>query len=656
MRVSQVRVRRYRSIEDLTIAVDGYTPIVGANGSGKSSLLYALDWFFNGVPPSAEDVHSTAAMAATGTVNGDIDVEVIFSDLTPEDRAVLGPYGRSPVATFRRCWSSADAKEKLLGNSRQGPGFAAIRAPGLKSQQMKDLYAAACAICPGLPDGAGTMEAMRTALDEWEAKPEHQNLLEEVVAEDATHMFGVNGEHTLWRRIRFILIPASTDLAAQVGSTSRGSALQELVGALMAGAVTAARTQWEQDNAIQIAELETAIAAGVAVSTKRHADRVNGLLAELVPKAKVEFRSSPPAWALKGDTTILTDVVIDGERKDVSRQGHGIQRALMMAMLQARVPDEEFIKLQLAEGGASPEEVEAQLGAEMAKIPSLIVAIEEPEIYQHPVRARHFARVLSQIAARPDTQVMVATHSPYFVLPEQFDSLRRFTLSGGRTVVSSTSIADVATASGRPVPQIEKAVEREIPHTFSEGFFADGVVFVEGDTDRVVIEAIGERTGTSLDALGVAVLAVGGKSGLRIPREILECVGVPVYVVADADALGAARTHPNDPITQANAAASHKASTNDLYQWLPAGTLKLGSAPFNWGDQTTVTSRWTLFHDDLEQELSGWASFVSELTGAGSTLRSKDVAAYRSAALSASTHDLPESLLALLEAVREFLA
>ncbi len=647
MRVSQVRVRGYRSIEDLTVDIDDYMPIVGANGSGKSSLLYALDWFFNGVTPSAEDAHSTTAMGATGTVTGDIDVEVIFSDLTEDDRAVLGPYGRGEVATFRRCWSTADSKEKLLGNSRQGPGFAAIRAPGLKSQPMKDLYAVACENCVDLPAEAGTMDAIRAALDEWEAKPENHHLLEEVVAEDATHMYGINGEHTLWRRIRFTLIPASTDLAAQVGSTNRGSALQELVGALMAGAVSAARTKWEQDNATQIAELETAIAAGVASSTQRHTDRINGLLAELVPKAKVEFRSSPPAWALKGDTTILTDVVIDGECKDVSRQGHGIQRALMMAMLQARVPDEDFIKLQLADTCASPEEIDAQLEAELAKLPSLIVAIEEPEIYQHPVRARHFARILAQIAARPDTQVLVATHSPYFVLPEQFESLRRFALSGGKTVVSSTSITDIAAASGKDASKVGKAVAKEIPHTFSEGFFADAVVFVEGDTDRVVIEAIGERTGISLDALGVAVLAVGGKESLRIPREILECVGVPVYVVADADGLGATGGD------QTGQDKSRKKSTDDLHQWLPTGTLRRGSDPFSWGDQTTVTSRWTLFHHDLEHELSGWPSFMEELTGAGSGLGSKDVAAFRSAALSASPDDLPASLRALVNAVRE---
>ena len=32
----------------------------------------------------------------------------------------------------------------------------------------------------------------------------------------------------------------------------------------------------------------------------------------------------------------------------------------------------------------------------------------------------HFARILSPLAARLDTQVLIATHSPYFVLPEQF--------------------------------------------------------------------------------------------------------------------------------------------------------------------------------------------------------------------------------------------
>lgn len=653
MRIQRVRVRKYRCLEDLAIEVPDYMALVGANGSGKSSLLYALNWFFNGTVPAADDVHSTTVTEAAGITHDEIDVEVTFGDLTEEDRAILGQYGRGTTASFRRTWNAIDQKEKLLGNSRQGPGFAAIRAPGVRAEEARTFYNAAREHCDGLP-AATTVVSIKAALDAWEADPQNTSQLEEVESSDATHMFGITGEHTLAKRVRFVLIPASADLAGQVGTTNRGSALQELIGSLMSGAVTTARVKWETEHASEIASLETAIKTAVDGATKVHTERVNALLSDLVPKATVEFTSEPPAWSLKGDGSVLTDVTIDGERKDVSRQGHGVQRAVMIAMLQARVPDEALVKAQLEQSGLEEEQVNEQLASELAKLPALIVAIEEPEIYQHPVRARHFARVLALLAKRADTQVMLATHSPYFVLPEQFASLRRFTLDRGSTSVASSSIAEIATAASKPEDAVLRTVEKELPRTFSEGFFADAVVFVEGDTDRVVIETIAERLEKPLDALGIAVLAIGGQGSIRIPREILNSLGIKVYVVADTDSLGATRGNADDPAKQQQADQTHEASTNALLEWLPPSTTLIGTDPFTYRCETTVTDAWTLFHDDLETELEGWPSFAAKMHELNSSIRSKNLAAYHNASSDALLTDMPESLKVLVEAIANF--
>lgn len=650
MRMSKVRVRRYRCIDDLSVEVSDYMVLVGANGSGKSSLLYALDWFFNGVSPSVDDLHSTVATQIAGTTHDEIDVEVTFDDLNAEDRIQLGRYGRGTTAVFRRCWNATDKKEKLLGNSRQGPGFAAMRVGGVKSPEMKERYEAARLVCPTLPS-VTTMDKILAALDEWELDPANQDTMEEVEAVDATHMFGIGGEHTLAKRARFVLIPASADLVGQLGTTNRGTALQELIGSLMADAVTSARVKWETENAEKIAALEVAIKEGVQIATKVHSERVNKFLMDFVPKARVDLKAEPPPWTLKGDAKILTDVIIEGERKDVSRQGHGIQRAVMIAMLQARVPDKMSVEAQLLESGLNADEAQTQLTTELAKLPALIIAIEEPEIYQHPVRARHFAKVLGELARRHDTQVVFATHSPYFVLPGQFGALRRFTLSNGKAAVSSSSIGEIAAAADKSEDMVIRTVERELPRTFSEGFFADAVVLVEGETDRVVIETVAELRGKSLGALGIAVLDVGGQGGLRIPREMLVTLGIRVYIIADTDSLGSARNHPDDPTKRANADDTHRNNTNALLEWLPECEVLKGVSPFTYGSETTVTKSWTLFHDNLEHELANWPSFVTNMNKLGSGLSSKNAASYRIAVGLASVTDLPENLEKLVDAI-----
>jgi predicted ATP-dependent endonuclease of OLD family len=56
MRVARVRIRNFRCLEELDLNVDDITVLVGANGTGKSSVLHALGWFFEGGHLDLEDV------------------------------------------------------------------------------------------------------------------------------------------------------------------------------------------------------------------------------------------------------------------------------------------------------------------------------------------------------------------------------------------------------------------------------------------------------------------------------------------------------------------------------------------------------------------------------------------------------------------------
>jgi putative ATP-dependent endonuclease of OLD family len=649
VKIERVRVRRYRCLKDLTLDVDDYTAFVGPNGSGKSSVLYALDWFFNGGALSKEDFHSTAAgQDIDQDDETDIDVEITFGNLTNEDRDVLGQYGRADKATFRRIWSRLDAKEKMIGNARQGPGFAAIRAESSVAN-LRARYKEARSLHPSLAD-VTKKEDILSQLRAWESDSTNASFLEEVAAADATHMFGFNGEHTLARRMRLVLVPASSVIAEQISTSGRTSAVARLIGALISEAATAARAKWESDNEEQLTKLSEGIKFGVRESTKLQAERVNRMLKDLVPAAKIEFVPEIPSWSVKGEASIHTDVVIDGERRDVERQGHGIQRAVMISMLQALVPDDA------SSDAAAEQEDEARLpGQQLVAPPALLICIEEPETYQHPVRARHFARVLEQWSKRRNSQVLLATHSPYFVLPEQFASLRRFTLVEGSTEVKSTTVEAVASAAGVEGLKVQRVVEKELPRTFSEGFFADCVVFVEGDTDRVVLEVLSQRLGKSLDANGTAVLATGSKENLKVPFKLLDLVGIPVYVIADADADGAERKHPDDAAKRAAAAGSHKIATDALLAWLPqCESARIGTLPYSWGDPTTITDRWCVLRDDLEAELGTWPEYMTELEVNGEQLRSKNVAAVRAAACDADLEELPDILRELIMALAGF--
>ncbi len=84
----------------------------------------------------------------------------------------------------------------------------------------------------------------------------------------------------------------------------------------------------------------------------------------------------------------------------VARLGHGLQRSFLVSMLQ-----------ELA-------------GYDADAGPTLLLGFEEPELYQHPPQAQHFASLLERITSGKNTQIIVTTHSPYFVTTKGFEGVR----------------------------------------------------------------------------------------------------------------------------------------------------------------------------------------------------------------------------------------
>jgi len=498
-------------------------------------------------------------------------------------------------------------------------------------------------------------EEILRALATWESELTNKSKLISINDDDANHMFGYNGQNVIKDCIHIVLVPAATNIASEIGSAGRGSALNELVGTLMSKAGAEARAEWLTKNADKIDELNQLVKESVERSTGVQERRINSQLAKLVPNATIKFTPDVPEWAPKNDATIATDVTIDGLTNEVSRQGHGVQRAVMISMLQALAPDEEYASANhKQEDGETEQEAAERLEEEIKNLPVLIVCIEEPEIYQHPIRARTFARILTEIAAQQSSQVIIATHSPYFVTPVQFPTLRRFRLEQGESKVSCTNIAEVASRAGCANANVEKIVEKRIPTSFSEGFFCDTVVIVEGDTDKIVIETLSDKLGQALDSRGISVIEMSGKGGLKVPYSIFQELEIPAYVIVDGDALGAARKYPQDATKRASAHASHQEATNDVLAWLPISSARHGTLPYAFGNQTVVTNHFTIWEDDVEEELAKWPSFITALTANGSKLRSKNILAYRNAVLDADLADCPEILKQCITAIVAF--
>lgn len=168
-----------------------------------------------------------------------------------------------------------------------------------------------------------------------------------------------------------------------------------------------------------------------------------------------------------------------------------------------------------------------------------VVVIDEPELSLHPAMQRRLALFLNRFAA--DRQVIISTHSPYFV---SLDSMK----NGG-------SLARVVSDAreGSKIHQLSREAARNVtalgegnrfnPHVFGldarELFFQeDGIILVEGQEDVVFFPDILQQLGVELDGHFFG-WGVGGAENMPRVCKILSDLGYQrVAAVMDADKEG----------------------------------------------------------------------------------------------------------------------
>lgn len=345
----------------------------------------------------------------------------------------------------------------------------------------------------------------------------------------------------------------------------------------------------------------------------------------------INFNAKPPK------AQFAVSVLDHHTETRVDRQGHGFQRALLIAALKL-----------LAEHGAAS----GNHGV-------ICLAIEEPELFQHPVQARAFAAVLRRLAEDSGQQVQVtyATHSPWFIEPTHFDQIRRISRSapdsaGQRFVtVASVTLQDVIDNLAGFVKEetVRKRMDDVCLARLPEALFSEAVVLVEGDTDRAVIEGCGEHDNQLLSVDGIVVAEVGGKPILLLPCAILTLLGIPCFIVFDGDKgcekrmRQCGRPEP-EIVAQMN---DYRQKNLDLLRYL-------GEQEADW-PTSYVTDRCAVFEDRLEEELATvwpvWEQRRQALINSGLGFQAKNTATYRHAAATAPG-ELPAMFREILNAAR----
>ena len=129
-----------------------------------------------------------------------------------------------------------------------------------------------------------------------------------------------------------------------------------------------------------------------------------------------------------------------------------------------------------------------------------VLAIDEPEIHLHPTSQRTAADLLSG----EGNQKIIVTHSPYI--------LHRFEPS---EVIAVDRHGTCRQIRDEKLSKVEKVRAHWWSPRLLEALTARFVVLVEGDADRVIVDAVASKLGVDLDRLGAVVVELDGADKFR---------------------------------------------------------------------------------------------------------------------------------------------
>jgi putative ATP-dependent endonuclease of OLD family len=531
MKITSVRIQNFRSFDEETIEFDDYTCLVGPNGSGKSTVLTALNIFFretentstNLVELGREDFHQCKTEKP-------IQITVTFTDLSPEAKEDLKDYVRqdklivSAVAEWNEKTQTAQVLQygERLGIQKFRNYFemekAGAKAPALQEFYSKELRGQ----FDGLP-AAKTKPQMEEALHAFESS--HPELCSLIPSED--QFYGVShGANRIDKYLQWVYVPAVKD-----ASTEQAETKSSAIGKLLARRV---HSQLSLDGPVE------AIKQEALTKYKDLLGSHQGVLEDLTSSLNKRFHQ----WASEDASLNLqwqdqqkavaiakpaAEVkAIEGLFKgDLARFGHGLQRSFIFALLE-------------------------ELSEHKDDGQRLVLGCEEPELYQHPPQARHLAAVLQKLSTH-NAEVIICTHSPYFISGRSFESVRLASKGPDGSVklkrVKYDSISKAISAvTGDTIAKpggMAAKVDQEMESSMNEMFFAAYRVFVEGLEDAAYISSYLSLHDKwdEFRSLGGHIIPVHGKSHLIHALAIANEFSLPYFVVFDCDG----DTPPDDP-------------------------------------------------------------------------------------------------------------
>ncbi len=512
MKIKTIKIKNWRSIKDVEFEAQDLMVIIGQNNHGKSNILSALLFFFGEIKAQDLDFNSGSS---------ELFIQIKFNELDDADKVTFKKYLSSDSEIVVR-------KSAYLGGSFDYKGY--IENPN--DEWLQEANA-----------GAYTTRELASSLPFNPYIPSSGRISKQDII-DAQNLYIQNNRANL----KFTFEPESTNFmglksvakgifgeiyfipAVKEASDDFSSKDTSVFGKLYSE-IVAQMSEHNQD------WRETKQKLGALFSTLNKLDSKgaentsrpsqltefeNELAVELSSwGAEIDIEVSPPDI----ETVFRTNTQVwvnDGVRTDIKRKGHGLQRALTVALVHVISK-----KAQIDNEVSDSTETAEQVSRKPSK--SRYFIFEEPELYLHPQAQRSLYDSFVSLS-ESGSQVILCTHSSGLIDVERYKSIYIVTKES-ESIGSKIRqcVDDLFEGNDKKDFNLSYWINPER----GELFFAKKVILLEGATDKTVIPVLAKNLGVF--RYDYTLIDCGSKDNIPLYTRLLNKFSIPYKAVYDRD-------------------------------------------------------------------------------------------------------------------------
>ena len=389
MRIKTINLMNFRGYkEEISVEINNLNVFVGKNDIGKSTILEALDIFFNEskniIKLDKDDINKKAKEEG----NEEIKISVVFTDLPPEitidsanptnlaDEYLLKSDGCLEII---KKYPKA-GKEKVFIKANHPT---ATICSGLLSKKITDLKKILTENNIDCADKTKSAIIRKAIWEHYSSDLELNEIEIDVTKEDAKN---------IWEQLKNYMPLYSLFQSDRKNSDGDN----------------------EIQNPMKLAVQEILKDVELKKSLDKVADEVEKKLKEVSSKTLEKLKEMNPDIANSLNPVIPTteslkwsdvfkNVSITGDDDiPINKRGSGVKRLVLLNFFRA----------------------EAERRKAEKNVPHIVYAIEEPETSQHPSHQRKLIEAFIELAEADNTQIILTTHSPSIVKLLEFEHLK----------------------------------------------------------------------------------------------------------------------------------------------------------------------------------------------------------------------------------------